>query len=191
MAADFLTTIYEEKKKYMVKLDIRGDYNNNGSNNPVEVKTSKLKPETDLQAKLTTFYTEANQFFAGMKGPVKSSDQYFTNYTTNLQLFGLNGKIEEGKYASTLLYSFSFTDLLDLAEAEKIFAQLKTNLQTAYAGKINFTAETKSAYDTDNYSVDGIEAGKNSISTRFQIHLTIKRDIKYPAVYLSIERARR
>lgn len=188
MAADFQTTIYEEKGKYMVLLEIRGDYNNA---TPPEVKTSKLKTETDLQGKLNTFYTQAQSYFAGMKGAVKNADQYFTNYTTSIQLFGLDGKIEDGKYTSTLRYSFSFIELLDINEAEQIYSQLKAGLISAYAGKIVFDAETKSAYDTDSYSISGKDAGANSISTKHRINLSIKRDAKYPAVYLSIERAKR
>lgn len=181
---EFATYIVQDKGLYKISLSIKGDCY---VAKPVEKKPALN--ELDAEGKLAAIYSDAPNYFSSIRDvQLTTSNQYYTHYDTKLTLFGMKGKIEDGKYDAKLSYSFAFTLFNSLPEAESLYQQLKMALQKSLAGKINFGAEQQSKYDALSYSIQGLESGKSFLQSKLKINLIIKRDEKYPAVYLHADR---
>ncbi len=185
LLADFKTSIYFDKGKYVVSFQV------NGKGKSVQAeKKSKLAAESNLDGKITDMWNDATNCFNSYRANMKSTDQYVTEYNTTQTLFGLNGVAEDWKLECTLKYTFAFTELSGLDEANYIYAQLKASLAKVTSGKINFLQEEQSKYNENSYSVTGMDIGKNSLQTRNYITLTINREKDYPAVYLVFKKTK-
>ena len=75
-----------------------------------------------------------------------------------------------------------------MAEAEDVYNKLKTALQNSLSGKMIFSAEEQSKYDTFSFSIQGLETGKSYLQSKLKTSLTIHREEKYPAVYLTFDK---
>ena len=183
--ADFRAATFLENGKHLLTFQIMG------KPPAVEVtKKSLLSPETDLKRKLRGFFDEASSCFAFQKARQIRSNQHYTYYETSVTLFGRPGEIEESRLECTLQFSFGFTLLSGLEEAERIYNQLRADLQSSLSGRISFSAEQQSKYNKESYSVQGIDAGSNFISSKNVVTLTIVKSKDYPAVYFRMNRKR-
>lgn len=186
LLSDFETAVYKDGGVYVVYLRI-GGYGK--THKQTVTRESKLTSEPDLDSKLLSFYSDAMTCFVETKGAETESNQYMTYYSTKQTFFGVEGSVEVSKYNCELKYNFGFSKLRDLEEAKELYAKLKKSLEANLGGKMSFKEEV-SSYDSKSLFTQGLESGKDILSSKSRLTVTINRDEDYPAVYFTLKRKR-